>query len=76
MSAVESLYETDLGNQSLDISAAERKTIFQTSLIIKQDKGKAGILSFLRIIEQESAEASQQSQTSGQTMTPTPTGAY
>lgn len=40
-----SQYETDMGDQSIDVSARNRK--FQASIIITQDKDKSGILSFL-----------------------------
>ena len=44
-------YDTDFTNQPVDISASTRK--FQTSIIIKQDVNKSGILSFLEIVEEE-----------------------
>lgn len=46
------LYDTDMGDQSLDVSAANRK--FQTSIIIKQDATKSGILSILEKTEEQS----------------------
>tara|TARA_B100001113_G_scaffold330057_1_gene305377 strand:+ start:179 stop:418 length:240 start_codon:yes stop_codon:yes gene_type:complete len=46
-----SQYITDMGDQSIDISATERK--FQTSIIVKQDPNKSGILSFLEQVERE-----------------------
>jgi hypothetical protein len=51
MSNPQDLYETDMGSQSIDVSASERK--FQTSIIIKQDANKSGIISFLKKVEQE-----------------------
>lgn len=44
-------YETDFDNQLIDVSAATRK--FQTSVIVKQDPNKSGILSFLESVEAE-----------------------
>ena len=52
MPAVEVFYDNDMGDQSLDVSASKRK--FQTSIIIKQDTNKSGILSFLENIEEQS----------------------
>lgn len=51
--AIPTLYETNMGDQSIDISAATRK--FQTSIIVKQDSGKNGILSFLAEVERNVA---------------------
>jgi len=45
------LYDTDMGDQSIDISASTRK--FQTSIIVEQDPDKSGILSFLENVEKE-----------------------
>jgi hypothetical protein len=49
--AIPALYDTDMGEQTIDISASTRK--FQTSVIIQQDPSKNGILSFLEAVEQE-----------------------
>ena len=43
--------ETDVGDQTINVAAADRK--FQTSVIVKQDPNKSGILSFLRKVEQQ-----------------------
>ena len=43
--SVPNLYDTNMGDQSLDISASTRK--FQNSVVVKQDPNKSGILSFL-----------------------------
>jgi hypothetical protein len=48
-----SLYDTDMGDQTIDISASTRK--FQTSIIVQQDSSKSGIISFLENVEQEQA---------------------
>jgi len=42
-------YITDMGDQSIDVSASTRK--FQASIIVKQDPNKSGILSFLSEVE-------------------------
>jgi len=44
-------YDTDFDNQLIDVSASTRK--FQTSVIVKQDPNKSGILSFLESVETE-----------------------
>jgi hypothetical protein len=49
--AISTLYEIDMGEQRIDVSAATRK--FQTSIIVNQDPEKNGILSFLTTVEQE-----------------------
>lgn len=51
MPAVEVFYDNDMGDPTLDVSATTRK--FQTSMVIKQDSEKSGILSFLENIEKE-----------------------
>ncbi len=51
--AISTLYEIDMGDQRIDVSAATRK--FQTSIIVKQDPEKNGILSFLTTVEQETS---------------------
>ncbi len=43
--SIPNLYDTDMGDRSVDVSASTRK--FQTSIIVKQDKNKSGVLSFL-----------------------------
>ena len=48
--AIPTLYDTDMGEQTIDISASTRK--FQTSVIIQQDPSKSGILSFLEAVDQ------------------------
>ena len=52
MSSPEIFYDREMGDQSLDVSAATRK--FQTSTIIQQDVAKSGILSFLEEIGEQS----------------------
>ena len=47
---IPALYDTDMGEQTIDISASTRK--FQTSVIIQQDPSKNGILSFLEVMDQ------------------------
>ena len=48
-------YDTDGFDQPIDISARNRK--FQTSIVIKQDQQKSGILSFLEETEETSGTA-------------------
>lgn len=43
-------YDTEGFDESMDVSARNRK--FQTSIIIKQDQQKSGILSFLEEAEE------------------------
>ncbi len=69
MAVAEQLYTTELGEQSIDVSASKRK--FQTSIILKQDKNKSGILSFLEKVRQEQDLPNNESaQLAAQTMTP------
>jgi len=49
--SIQSQYDMNFTNQEVDISASTRK--FQTSVIIKQDASKSGILSFLESVEEE-----------------------
>jgi len=51
--SIESLYDTNMGDQTLDVSASTRK--FQTSIVIKQDLNKSGLLSLLQKVEQETS---------------------
>tara|TARA_R100000458_G_C8051556_1_gene98468 strand:+ start:95 stop:352 length:258 start_codon:yes stop_codon:yes gene_type:complete len=69
--AIPTLYETDMGDQSIDVSASERK--FQTSIIVKQDTSKDGILSFLGDAPQ--TISSPPTSQAPQTMTPSPSTA-
>tara|TARA_B100001113_G_C20599347_1_gene401055 strand:- start:250 stop:471 length:222 start_codon:yes stop_codon:yes gene_type:complete len=72
--SAESLYELDMGDQSIDVSATKRK--FQTSVIVTQDASKSGILSILRVIPMEEAPTTQTSP-APQTATPSaPSGGY
>ena len=66
-------YDTDMLNQLVDISASEKR--FQTSIIVKQDPGKAGILSILAKVEEETIPSPQRQ--APQTVRPTtPQGGY
>ena len=47
-------YDTDMGDQSIDVSASTRK--FQNSIVIKQDEEKSGILGFLQKAESENPD--------------------
>lgn len=50
--AAQDYYDTNVPNQTIDVSASKRK--FQSSIIVKQDDRKSGVLSFLQEVEQES----------------------
>ena len=65
-------YDTEVGSQTIDVSASTRK--FQTSIIVKQDEGKSGILSFLQKVEEATPQAL--TQTAPQTMRPSTQGGY
>lgn len=49
MATPEVFYDGQMGEQTLDVSAATRK--FQSSIIIKQDPEKSGFISFLKEVE-------------------------
>jgi len=49
--AVQDYFETDGFDEELDVSASTRK--FQTSIIVKQDPNKSGILSLLEKVEEQ-----------------------
>ncbi len=51
MSFHDNIFDRDVGEQPIDISASNRK--FQQSIIVKQDPNKSGILSFLKTAEEE-----------------------
>jgi hypothetical protein len=70
--SVQNYFETNVGTQNIDVSASTRK--FQTSLVIKQDRNKSGILSFLKKVEQSNPAIP--TQTAPQTMRPTTQGNY
>lgn len=70
--AVQDYFDTDMGDQTIDVSASTRK--FQTSIIVKQDPNKAGILSFLEKVNEEGP--STPTRTPPQTMRPRRQGAY
>jgi hypothetical protein len=63
--AAQDYYETNVPTETIDTSASTRK--FQTSIIIKQDENKSGILSFLSDIEPETTPTPR---TSPQTIRP------
>lgn len=48
------LYDVEGFEESLSVDSTDRK--FQTSIIIKQDTSKSGILSFLQEIQQSSQQ--------------------
>ena len=51
---MQSLYDINMGEQRMDVSASTRK--FQKSIVIKQDPNKEGVLSFLQEFEQSRPE--------------------
>ena len=51
MSNPEDFNDENVGEQTMDISATNRK--FQQSVIVKQDPNKSGILSFLQVVKEE-----------------------
>lgn len=51
MSSPEDFLENDIGEQTMDLSASSRK--FQQSVIVKQDPNKSGIISFLKVVKEE-----------------------
>jgi len=54
--ATQDFFETEGFTAEMDVSASTRK--FQTSVIIKQDPNKSGILTFLSQLEQETDQQS------------------
>ena len=65
-------FDSDVGPQLIDVSALNRK--FQTSVIVKQDENKSGVLSFLQKVEDSSPQVP--TQTQPQTMRPSTQGGY
>ncbi len=70
--AIQDYFETNVGTQNIDVSASTRK--FQTSVIVKQDANKSGILSFLEKVEATTPQTPIQA--TPQTMRPTTQGNY
>ena len=70
--AVQDYFDSSVGTQTIDVSASTRK--FQTSIIVKQDQNKSGILSFLEIVEQSIPQGPTQNEP--QTMRPSVNGDY
>ena len=64
--------DTDMGEQTIDVSASTRK--FQTSIIVKQDPNKGGILTFLQGFEEQSPPPPRRREP--QTIRPRRQGAY
>ena len=60
-------FDTEVGEQSMDVSASTRK--FQQSIIVVQDPNKAGALASLREAEESTTQQPQAS--AAQTQTPT-----
>ena len=55
--SVEDFFESEGFDQNMDVSASTRK--FQQSIVVKQDPNKAGILSFLATVEEETQQQPQ-----------------
>ena len=70
--AIQNYFDTDVGPQAVDVSASTHK--FQTSVIVKQDENKSGVLSFLQKAEDSSPQVP--TQTQPQTMRPSTQGNY
>jgi hypothetical protein len=70
--AIQDYYETNVPDQTIDVSSDNRR--FQTSIIIKQDPQKAGVLSFLSQVEQ--TQPQRPTQSAPQTMRPSGGGGY
>ena len=67
----EGFFDSDIGELQTDVAAADRK--FQTSIVVKQDPNKSGILSFLTTVEKQTQS---QPQTEGTEQTNSGGGAY
>ena len=70
--AIQNYFDSNVGTQTIDVSASTRK--FQTSVIVKQDENKSGILSFLEKVEATTPQTP--TQTTRQTMRPSTQGDY
>jgi len=47
-------YDTEGFNETMDVSASNRK--FQTSIVVRQDPTKSGIISFLSSVSEQNAQ--------------------
>jgi len=70
--AIQDYFTTEVGTQTIDVSASTRK--FQTSIVVKQDESKSGILSFLEKVEKSNPQTP--TRTAPQTMRPSTQGGY
>jgi len=70
--AIQDYFDSEVGTQMTDVSASARK--FQTSIVVKQDESKSGILSFLVKVEETNPRVPQR--TAPQTIRPTSQGGY
>ena len=70
--AVQDYFDSSVGTQTIDVSASTRK--FQTSIIVKQDQNKSGILSFLATVEESNPQTP--TRTAPQTMRVRRQGSY
>jgi len=70
--SIQDYFDTNVGTQMIDVSASTRK--FQTSIVVKQDKNKSGILSFLEAVQETVPQAPRRQ--SPQTIRPSSQGGY
>jgi len=70
--SIQDYFDTNVGTQMIDVSASTRK--FQTSIVVKQDKNKSGILSFLEAVQETVPQAPRRQ--SPQTIRPRSQGGY
>jgi|TARA_R110000851_G_scaffold110827_1_gene233755 hypothetical protein len=70
--AVQDYFDTDMGEQTIDVSASTHK--FQTSIVVKQDPNKGGILTFLEKVNNEPSTLPPRRRS--QTVRPRRQGAY
>jgi len=70
--SIQDYFDTNVGTQMIDVSASTRK--FQTSIVVKQDKNKSGILSFLETVQETIPQAP--TRQAPQTIRPRSQGGY
>lgn len=70
--AVQDYFDVDMGVQTIDVSASTRN--FQTSVVVKQDPDKDGILGFLQKFEETNTPPPRRRQP--QTIRPRRQGGY
>lgn len=60
MQSVNTFFDSDGFDQEMNVSATTRK--FQSSVVVKQDPNKSGILSFLKEVETQSTPGPQRTE--------------